>query len=148
VKRYVLDTNVYIRAGRDESFGAELTQFVGSFLPQIYLHAVVVQELARGAINAAARRRLDQEIIQPFEKRGRIVVPRYSAWKRSGEVIAELVDRKKLSAGGIPQSLVNDTLLAVSCREDGVTLITMNAGDFDRIALVEKIIFEKPWPRN
>jgi predicted nucleic acid-binding protein len=148
VKKYALDTNVYIKAARDEGFGNELTQFVGSFLPQIYLHAIVVQELTRGAINASARKRLDQEIIQPFEKRGRIVVPRYSAWKRSGEVIAELVDRKKLSAGGVPQSLINDTLLAVSCREDGITLITMNSGDFDRVALVERVGFEGPWPRN
>jgi predicted nucleic acid-binding protein len=148
VKKYVLDTNVYITAARDEEFGAEVAQFVGGFLPQIYLHAVVVQELTRGAINASARRRLDQDVIQPFEKRGRIVVPRYTAWKRSGEVVAELVDRKRVSAGGVLQSFVNDALLAVSCREEGMTLITMNAVDFARIALVEKISFEMPWPRT
>ncbi len=148
MKKFVLDTNVYITAARDAVFGHELAQFVGSFLPQIYLHAVVVQELTRGAIHPAARRRLDRDIIQPFEKRGRIVVPRYSSWKRSGEVIAELVDRRVLSPRGVAPSLINDALLAVSCREDGLTLITLNVTDFERIAGVEKISVERPWPRE
>lgn len=134
-------------SARDASFGAELVQFAGSFLPQIYLHAVVVQELAT-AINVQARRQLDRQIIQPFERRGRLVVPSYAAWKRSGEIIADLVERKVLSPGGVLRSFMNDVLLAVSCRENGLTIVTLNETEFRLIATVEEVHFEAPWPRG
>ena len=143
---YVLDTNIYIAAARDRAFGAELVQFAGSYLPQLHLHAVVVQELMAGAIHEEARKRLDRELIQPFEKRGRIVVPSYRAWKRSGEIVAALLKKKALTVGGVPRSFSNDALLASSCREEGLTLITRNAIDFRRIATVEQVGFLEPWP--
>jgi predicted nucleic acid-binding protein len=47
----------------------------------------------------------------------------------------------------IPKSLVNDFLIAASCREAGVTVITENVADF---SLVQKYIAHdhvEPWPR-
>lgn len=148
MKKYVLDTNIYVTAARDTSFGTELIQFVGSFLPQIYLHAVVVQELTRGAITASVRKWLAREVVQPFEKRGRILTPGYAAWKRSGELIADLVDTRVISAGGLAGSFTNDVLMAASCRENGVTLITLNDSDFERIRRVEQVEYVAPWPRK
>ena len=144
--KYVLDTNLYIEAARDRMFAAGLAQFTSMFLPQIYLHAVVAQELMVGAINEAARRQLDREVIQPFERRGRVVVPNYRAWKRSGEILAELVETKVMSAGGASRSFPNDVLLATSCHNEGLTIITRNVADFDRISNVEQVRYARPWP--
>ena len=144
--RYVLDTNLYVEAVRDRSAAAGLAQFSSMYLPQIHLHAVVAQELMIGAINASARKQLDRDLVQPFERRGRVIVPGYRAWKRSGEVIAELTELKALSRGGVARSFLNDVLLAVSCREEGFTIITPNTADFARIQKVEAVRYVAPWP--
>jgi predicted nucleic acid-binding protein len=146
VRKFVLDTNIYIAAARDSDFGAALVQFARSCLPQMYLHAVVAQELIAGTIHDRAARQLERGIIGPFEKRGRLIVPTYRSWKRSGEIIAKLIRARKLTVGGVPRSFMNDAVLAASCRETGVTIITLNEGDFRRIASVEGVDFEVPWP--
>ncbi len=61
--------------------------------------------------------------------------------------MAALVQRRRLSPGGFGRSFLNDVLLAVSCREAGVVLITTNVSDFSRIRAVEPFRFEPPWPR-
>lgn len=146
MKKYVLDSNIYITAARNEQFARELIRFSERFLPQLYLHAVVVQELYTGAINEQARRVVDRQIAAPFEKRGRVIVPSYRAWKRSGATVAALVERKTLTAGGIPRSFMNDVLLTNSCREEGATIVTLNDRDFIRIQQVERVAFTTPWP--
>jgi predicted nucleic acid-binding protein len=146
VTKYVLDTNLYVEAARSSGYGSLLADFAGAFLPQIYLHAVVVQELALGAVNAAARRQLEREVVAPFERRGRLVTPSFPAWKRAGEILAELVESRVISRGGVSRSFANDVLLAVSCREEGMTVITRNTADFERIAKVEAVRFVQPWP--
>jgi len=146
VTKYVLDTNLYVEATRDSGFAGALVQFTSMFLPQIYLHAIVVQELAIGAVHESGRRQLEREVVAPFERRGRVVVPGYRAWKRSGEVIAELVDRKVLSPGGFGRSFLSDVLLAVSCREEGLVILTRNTVEFDRISKVEPVRYAQPWP--
>lgn len=146
MKKYVLDSNIYVTAARNEQFASELIRFSERFLPQLYLHAVVVQELYAGAINEQARRLVERQIAQPFEKRGRIIVPSYKAWKRSGEIVAELVEKKILTAGGIPKSFMNDVLLATSCREEGAEIVTLNERDFGRIQQVERVPYTVPWP--
>jgi predicted nucleic acid-binding protein len=147
LRKYVLDSNIYITAARDAAFAGELIRFTGQHLPRLYLHSVVVQELYRGAVNDHARQVVDRQIVAPFENRGRIFTPSYAAWKRSGEVVAELVKRKIVTAGGVPHSMVNDILLAVSCREEGVVLITLNDRGFGRIQQVEQLSYVLPWPK-
>jgi predicted nucleic acid-binding protein len=146
LKKYVLDSNIFITAARNEQFAGELIRFTERFLPQLYLHAVVVQELYTGAINEHARGLLERRITQPFEKRGRLIVPSYKAWKRSGEIVAWLVAKKVLTAGGIPKSLMNDVLLAASCREEGAEIVTLKERDFSRIEQIEQVAYAAPWP--
>ena len=148
MRKYVLDTNIYIAAARDRRFGVELVQFAGSHLPQLYLHAVVVQELMVGAIHDQARRRVEREIVQPFEKRGRIVVPSYRSWKRSGEIVSALLKDRTLTAGGVARSFANDAVLAASCHEEGLIVITRNQADFQRISKIEAVSFAAPWPKT
>jgi predicted nucleic acid-binding protein len=148
VTRYVLDTNLYIEAARDRSKAEELKSFSSAFLPFLYLHAVVAQELMAGAVSAKWRRDIERGVVGPFERRGRIVLPSYPAWKRSGEVVAELVRRRAISPGGVRHSFLNDVVLATSCREGGFVLVTRNRSDFELIAKVESVRFEEPWPER
>jgi len=53
------------------------------------------------------------------------------------------VDRSKL-----PRSFVNDVLIAASCAEAGVTLVTDNARDFARIGAVLRFGVTAPWPAD
>jgi len=147
VTKYVLDTNIFVRADRDRVWAGELAAFYAAFLPVTFLHAVVVQELLLGAVDQRRGRDVYEGYVEPFEARQRIVTPSYASWRRSGEVVAALVQRRRLSPGGFSRSFLNDALLAVSCREAGVVLITLNSADFSRIRTVEPFRFVTPWPR-
>lgn len=144
--KYVLDTNLYIAANRSESGAEELIQFYSAFLRFTYLHAVVVQELLAGAVDAKRVRQVQEAYVAPFEARGRLITPSFRTWKRSGEVIATLVHRKLISPGGFGRSFVNDVLIAVSCREFGLTLMTRNVAHFQRIRQVERFELLTSWP--
>ena len=99
-----------------------------------------------GAVSPQRRRAIHRALIQPFERRSRVITPSYGQWRRSGEVIGQLVHKRRLSAGGFARSFVNDVLLAVSCRDAGATLITTNERDFALIKTVERFTFAAPWP--
>lgn len=146
MRKFVLDTNLYIAADRDIAKAEELVSFYAAFLPATYLHAVVVQELLLGAVDARRAALIRAGYIAPFEARGRILTPSFRTWVRSGEVVASLVRQKIVSPGGFGRSFLNDVLLAVSCREEGATLVTSNLADFERIRRVERFEFVAPWP--
>jgi len=46
----------------------------------------------------------------------------------------------------VSKSFGNDVLLALSCREAGLVLVTDNRRDFERIARVAPFDFVDPWP--
>lgn len=146
MSKYVLDTNVYIAAGRDPTFGHALQQFTAENLPSIHLHAVVVQEILAGAVDAQRERFTNRTLITPFERRGRVLTPTYRDWRRAGEIMARLVQRRLLSPGGFTRSFPHDCVLAASCRAAGVTLISNNLRDFEVIQKVEPVEVVPPWP--
>jgi predicted nucleic acid-binding protein len=146
VTKYVLDTNVLVHADRDPAWAEQLAAFYLAFLPATFLHAIVVQEVLVAAVNARRGRALYDGYVAPFEERGRILTPSYTAWRRSGQVVAALIQRRRISPGGFTRSFLNDVLLAVSCREAGAVLITANTADFARIRSVESFKFVAPWP--
>ncbi len=142
-KRFTIDTNLYIDALRTESAKVALNAFHAAFAPFVHLNAVVAQELFAGARGRAAAA-LHSNVIAPFERRDRVFAPSYSAWKESGRVLSELVGARDWRS--VTRSFVNDTLLAMSCREAGVVLVTSNVGDFKRIAAVRAFDFVPAWP--
>jgi predicted nucleic acid-binding protein len=146
VAQFVLDTNVYIAGDRDTGWAEELARFSSAFLPSIHFHSVVAQELLAGAVNARRRRLVEESLVNPFERRGRVVTPTFAAWKDAGRVVSQLVERKLISAGGFKRSFLNDCLLATSCREKGLCLITLNRSDFDLIDEVYRFDYLEPWP--
>jgi predicted nucleic acid-binding protein len=145
-RKYTLDTNIFIRAFRDCKANAELQLFHTAFAPFEYLSAVVVQELRAGTRGKDAAA-LQRALFDPFERRGRVLTPGYDAWKRTGEVMSVLAAKEGLEIRRVPRSFVNDILLAVTCREAGVVLVTDNTADFERIRRVLPFEFVAPWPR-
>ena len=64
---------------------------------------------------------------------GRVFAPTFAAWKRAGEVLAKLSATEGVPLRSFGRSFLNDVLLAASCRETGVVLVTNNHRDFTRI---------------
>ncbi len=145
-RRYVLDTNLFIHGFRDASAHAELQRFHLLFAPFEYLSAIVAQELLAGAQTSADRRKLQRHVLGVYARRRRVVTPSANAWERSGIVLAELVRLESVELHRVSKAFGNDILLALSCREAGLVLVTDNTRDFGRIARVMGFDFIEPWP--
>ena len=146
-RKYTLDTNLYIDAFRVPEANVALQLFHTAFAPFEYLSAVVVQALRAGSrAGRLGATGLQRNVLNPFERRGRVFTPSYGAWKDAGEVLALLADRGRLDWRNVSRGFVNDVLLAMSCREAGIVLVTANIGDFERIASVRPFAFVAPWP--
>ena len=144
-RRYLIDTNLYVDALRTEAGHAALSAFLFSYAPFVQLSAVVAQEL-RAGVRGCDVPRLEAAILEPFERRGRLVTPSYAAWKEAGRVLSQLVAPARWRL--VSRSFVNDVLLAMSCREAGIILVTKNVADFRRIASVRPFDFVAPWPER
>jgi predicted nucleic acid-binding protein len=145
--RYVVDTNLYIRATREADSNRALETFVVAFAPEIYLHSVVALEILAGATTPGLERRTQERFIRPLERRDRVFTPSHAAWKRAASALAQLVGERKVTPGSeIRRSLVNDCLIAASARDHGFVLITDNAKDFERLKHILPMDFVPPWP--
>ncbi|MBW3571574.1 MAG: hypothetical protein KY467_10750, partial [Gemmatimonadetes bacterium] len=118
--RYLLDTNVYIRAWRDPARqGVELERFGERHMAMTHLSSVVFHELLRGATAPAMARDLVGSLARPFTRTRRVVVPSHRAWTRAAEVIAELTWHDGRARGNMPAGVANDDLKAAACRLTG-----------------------------
>jgi predicted nucleic acid-binding protein len=104
------------------------------------------QELRAGARTAVERRKLERHVLAPFVRTGRVLTPSTRAWHDSGDVLGELVRRDGLELARTSKAFGNDILLALSCRESGVVLVTENSRGFARIAKLAPFEFVAPWP--
>lgn len=147
--KYVLDTNLYIRATRDGNWNRRLVAFYSTHTPFIHLHSVTTGELLAGAIRPGLEEETHRNFIRPFEAVGRVITPSHAAWRRrAGQVVSALIRRGALSPGGVKHSFFNDCLIAASCREHGFVVITDDTRDFELISSVEPVRFVRPWPWN
>lgn len=144
--KYVLDTNLYVQATRENAFNDELEAFFWSTAPYIYLHSVVAGELVAGAFQPDLERRTFESFVRPHEETGRVITPSHNTWLRAGQIIVKLVRRKLMGAKGVPRSFFNDCLIAASAREHGLTIVTNNMAHFDLIRHVEPVQAVLPWP--
>lgn len=144
--KYALDTNVLVDVFRDTSAEADLLAFLERALPLTFMSAVVMQELAVGARTPEQARDLERLIFRPFERRDRVFAPSPDAFVRSGRILVNLAQREGWEGMRDNPSLLNDALLASSCRERGITLITKD-GDFDRfLPFLGGWRHAAPWP--
>jgi predicted nucleic acid-binding protein len=137
---YTLDTNVLVDALRQPAELDRLETFLTWALPSIVLSSIVAAELSAGARTDKARRALDDLLLDAFARRGRIVAPSASAWRRTGTLIG------KIGPAGLSASRQNDALLAVQARESGWTVVTRDA-DFDTLRpLIAGLKVAEPYP--
>ena len=144
MSKYTLDTNVLIDALRVPEELAALKAFLERALPVCYLSGIVVQELEAGVTTRAQAELIADQLVGPFARRGRVIAPSAEAWARSGQVLWQL---RRQHRGTLPASLANDALLACSCREAGITLITRD-NDFHRLGRhVSGLQLSVPYPK-
>jgi predicted nucleic acid-binding protein len=145
-KKYVLDTNIYVDAFQDPAMEEALDVFLERNAPVTYMSAVVMQELRAGAITDAQSNALDKAIFGVFERRGRVAGPSVGAFKDCGRILAALFRQDGVPFKDRPRSLVNDILIAITCRENGLTLLT-NDSDFKAIhPFLRGFTYLPPWP--
>jgi predicted nucleic acid-binding protein len=115
---YTLDTNVLVDALRQTAELDRLKAFLSWALPSTVLSSVVAAELAAGARTERALRILDDAVLAPFKRRGRILAPSVAAWRRMGALFA------RVGATGLTANRQNDALLAAQARERGWVVVT------------------------
>jgi predicted nucleic acid-binding protein len=145
-RKYTLDTNLFIEAFRDPEANRALQHFHRLFAPFEYLSEVVAQELWAGVRTPTDRRLLERHVLRPFQRTSRLLTPSGPAWEESGDVLAALRRTGGLGLARLTKSFGNDLLLALSCRDEGVVLVTDNRRDFERIAKHVALTFVPPWP--
>jgi len=144
--KFTLDTNVFVDAFRDDVAANDLETFLERALPMTFLSAVVMQELAAGAPTREKARRLESLVFRPFDRRGRVFAPSVAAFAGSGWLLAKVAAHEGWTALRENPSLANDALLATSCRERGITLVTRDR-DFDRfLPFLGRWRHVTPWP--
>jgi predicted nucleic acid-binding protein len=125
----LLDSSVYISAMRrgDE---AVLALRRSSIDTPLWLSAVVLEELYAGASGRILQslERMERE----FDRMKRILVPNLGDWTEAGRVLARLAARYGYEKIG--GRLANDALIAMSAARIGARVITVNEGDFRKLA--------------
>lgn len=131
----VFDTSVYIKAIRDGQEELLLTRSASSdrkYRPKpLWLSIVVLQELIAGALDPASQRAL-AKLEKDFHGAGRLLVPNKSDWVAAGAIIRGIGEKYGFELVGRSR-LTNDVLIASSVARTGLTLITANKKDFQRI---------------
>lgn len=123
--RIVLDTSIYIPLLRS---GKAPGSILGTYGATLYLSVVVAEELYAGAGDLHTIKVLD-ELYETFEDNDRLLVPARDDWKSCGVVLSQIGRRhgfESIKKG----RLVNDVLIALSCRSANAVLITANQKDF------------------
>jgi predicted nucleic acid-binding protein len=126
----LFDTSIYItalRMGDDAALG--LRRIAGG--AAVWLSSVVLEELYAGV--STRNRRVVERLERDFHRAGRILVPNLTDWTQTGKVLALLAakyDYEQIGKG----RLTNDALIAMSAGRLGITVITANARDFEKLA--------------
>jgi predicted nucleic acid-binding protein len=127
---YAFDTNFYIGALRDAGIRSAVSAFHQHGGRAVRLSAIVGQELLAGARTESQERQLENLLDAVAADGDRVILPSWAAFQQTGRVLRVLALREGYTQAA---ALSNDALIAASCREDNVTLITANAKDFEAI---------------
>ncbi|MBI4524640.1 MAG: type II toxin-antitoxin system VapC family toxin [Deltaproteobacteria bacterium] len=127
MEKVIIDTDLYIdwiNGGGHEDFLIQRP-----FLR--YMSAVVLMELRAGA-SRQADRALVQRLYDTFARTGRLLNPSPSVFWEAGRVLL-LLQRSFHYELKKRFPIINDVLIALTCREIGATLISRNVKDFKTI---------------
>lgn len=126
----LFDSSIYISAIRAKS-GASFA--LRSLIAETatWLSSVVLEELYAGAIRS--HRHLVGDLEEDFKRAQRILVPNQSDWTETGKLLARLAAKYGYEQIGRGR-LTNDALIAISSARASITVLTINARDFTRLA--------------
>lgn len=123
----ILDTSVYIDHWEARRYEDALAEIRRAFV--IRHSAVVLSELRRGARTLEARR-----LVDALQRIARIPwTPTADDWWRAGELILRLGDARGWGPAK-RREFQNDTLIALTARRHGATVVTANRADFALLA--------------
>jgi predicted nucleic acid-binding protein len=125
--KVLLDTNVFVDYLRANLYSEWVFGSVSHTIR--FLSAIVVMELRVGA-NTRPRERVVDQILSAFPA-GRLVAPTPRSYDQAGRLFR--VIHGAGSGMGDRLGPMNDILIALSAREIGVSVVTSNLKDFDRI---------------
>jgi predicted nucleic acid-binding protein len=132
----LFDTSVYITALRQADLSLPLARRAARAVDQrtepLWLSAVVLEELYAGALDQGTKK-LCARLERDFENVGRLLVPNATDWSATGQLLAKLGSKYGFEQIGRAR-LTNDALIATSAARHGLTVLTLNAGDYERIA--------------
>ncbi|MCU0646935.1 MAG: type II toxin-antitoxin system VapC family toxin [Gemmatimonadaceae bacterium] len=140
----VLDTNCYIRAMRSEPERLQLRQFARIRATRLWVSSIVLAELRGGVRSGDDPERLTRVVFEPWADGTQVAVPGALAWQLAGDAYARLRghgDRSRMT-----RAFAFDVLLAATCAEQELTLVTHNVRDMGRIAEVIPFRFVPPYP--
>ena len=123
------DTSFYVQALR--MGGSDLSDLGRRQFGPVWLSSVVLSELYMG-IGFQDLPEVEK-LQQDFQRVGRILVPTLSDWELGGRLLARLAEKHDYEAVGLSR-LMNDALIAMSAARTGITVVTANRRDFQRIA--------------
>jgi predicted nucleic acid-binding protein len=146
VRKFALDSNCYIDASRDAAALGAMQKFVAKAAPGLYISSIVAAEIMGGARSVRDRKVIEDRVLGPFLRQGRIFAPSAAAWEALGRTLDLLREREGLQLSQVPRSFAFDVLLAYSCRENGVVLVTGNARDMARIRKAFAFEYVSPFP--
>lgn len=136
---FIFDTCVYIpwiRQGKLREFADQNSE------KDVCLSVIVAQELYAGAKDPFTKRVLGH-FYSVFKKDNALITPEESDWIACGEILSDL--GKKYGYDLIKKSrMVNDVLIALSCKKIDATLLTFNQKDFKIIQEFVKFHFISP----
>lgn len=146
--KYILDSNCYLDAAKHSDNQMALGRFVAWAAPHLYLSSVVAAELRAGVRSSRDRGQLEDLVLGPFIRRGRLVTPSAAAWDALGLTLATLGEREGLEPHLVRRGFAFDVLLAYSARETGAILVTGNQRDMARIRSVFTFQYGAPYPER
>jgi predicted nucleic acid-binding protein len=145
--RWVLDTNVYIRASRHRDARAAFDAFFADHLAHTDFAATVWMELQMGARTRGEQGGLD-ELVEVVGGQDAVLAPSAEAFRQAGRVLRDLSTSEGLELERVRPLFHHDVLLACTVREYQRTLVTYNADDFTRIERhLRGFRFVLPFPR-
>ena len=142
----IVDTNLYIQAIRDATFGEAFRAWHRRAVHRLALSAVVLHELLAGAEDARLRHHIETQFAALFRARGRLLAPSARTWERAAAADRALRRDKRNAARLERRGFLNDLLIALTAREIGATVLTRNLDDFSLIATVTGVRFTDVLP--
>ena len=123
--RLLFDTSVWVEHLRHGALGPIVPALRGKF--SLCFDAVSAAELRAGCRSRRERRGVDQ-LLAPFEKAGRVLVPEQGDFVRAGAALSRLRERGMTLRR--PAGALLDALIAAVGARLGALVVTVNAADF------------------